>query len=175
MYVEEKLLEALEVWLREYKLNWIEGRKRTNINREIDLLQKAIKKSDDNLKNLEIQMEKIYNLLEQGVYTTDTFLERSRVITERIAVAKQDRQKLLFKLNQETVRNESQKVIIPKVEHILKLYRETNSPAVKNELLREIINKAVYNKTTKAHRNRPSFYDFELNLFPRIPHMKSLE
>lgn len=170
-FVEERLLEALESWLNEYKLQWgsQENSRRQGKNRQEDLKRKAVKKLDDELKNLEKQMENIHDLLEQGIYSTDTFLERSRIISGKLGTAKQERQKLNDELHQDKLRDESQKVIIPKVERILKLYREADDPAAKNELLREIVAKAVYLKTAKSHRTRPGVNDFQLTLYPKMP------
>jgi site-specific DNA recombinase len=169
-YVEERLLHDLEAWLKKYKLNWrLEEQKRTRRDRPVNLKRKAVKKLDEELKNLAKQMDNIHDLLEQGVYTTDTFLERSRVISGRITAAQKDRQTLLDELQWEQAREESQKVIIPKVERILELYRATDDPALKNELLHEVVAKAVYTKTGKGHWSRGGMEVFELTLFPKVP------
>jgi site-specific DNA recombinase len=169
-FVEKRLLQELEAWLQEYKLNWeIEEQKRVQHDRPADLKRKALKKLDEELKNLTKQMDNIHDLLEQGVYSTDTFLERSRMISGRIAAAQKDRQTLLDELQWEQAREESQKVIIPKVERILELYRNTDDPALKNELLHEVVAKAVYTKTGKGHWSRGGMEIFELTLFPKIP------
>jgi site-specific DNA recombinase len=169
-YVEERLLQDLEAWLKEYKLNWgLEDKKRANHDRPADLKQKAVKKLDEELKTLATQLDNLHDLLEQGVYSTDTFLERSRLLGGRITAAQKDRQALLDELHWEQARDESQKVIIPKVEKILELYRATDDPALKNELLHEVVSKAVYTKTAKGHWSRGGMAVFELTLYPKVP------
>lgn len=168
-YVEEKLLQALENWLEEYKLRWdLTDDERTNNNIQIDIKKKAIKKLDDELKTLEKQMENIHDLLEQGIYSTDTFLERSKIITERIEKAKKDKNILLEELHKEEMREESKRTIIPKVEKVLELYKLTDDPQLKNDLLKEVIEKAVYTKTVSGRwHGKPD--DFELVLYPKLP------
>ena len=48
-----------------------------------DVRRKAIRKLDADIANLEKQRENLHDLLEQGVYDTDTFLERGRSIAAR--------------------------------------------------------------------------------------------
>lgn len=171
VYVEERLLQALEAWLQDYKLTWDLDNNNTNQKNKIDIKQKAIKRLEDELKNLEKQRNSLYDLLEQGVYSTDTFLERSKLISERIAQAQQDRQSLLDELELEKKREEGQKVIIPTIEKVLELYKITEDAALKNELLREVVDKAVYTKTEKGHRRKRSD-QFELVLYPKLPGRK---
>ena len=51
---------------------------------QIDAKTAAIKSFEKELQTLKKQQEKAYDLLEQDIYSTDVFFERSRAITERI-------------------------------------------------------------------------------------------
>lgn len=167
-YVEEKLLLVLEGWLHQYKLNWSENVESPQRDLQIDLKKKSLKRLDDELKNLEKQMDNLHTLLEQGVYSTETFLERSRILNERMTAARADQKGLLNELRLAEVREESQRNIIPRVEKVLKLYRLTEDPGIKNELLHEVITKAIYTKKVKGRWNaKPD--DFELILQPKVP------
>lgn len=169
VYVEERLLKSLEGWLYNYKLSWGINDKSINLlSAQQDIKKKALKKVEDELKTFEKQRDNIYDLLEQGIYSTDKFFERSRILTDKINEAQAYREKLLNELHQEKLREESQKKIIPKVEKVLELYKSTEDPAIKNELLKEVINKAVYTKTVdgRNHNNRPD--DFQLVLYPKL-------
>jgi len=168
-YVEERLLEALQDWLRNYKLNWgVAENQDNNSNIQIEVLKNAIKNLDDELKTLEKQMDNIHDLLEQGVYSTEKFLERSKIISDRIKEAKQNKEKLSQELEREELREKSKKDIIPKVERVLELYRKTTDPAFKNELLKEVLEKAVYKKTVNGRWHHRAD-EFELILYPRLP------
>lgn len=167
-YVEERLLQALENWLKDYRLNWeLKDNENPNKDIQIDIKKKSIKTLDDELKNLEKQIGNIHNLLEQGVYSIDTFLERSRVINDKITAAQKYKQTLLNDLNFEEAKNQSQRIIIPKVEKLLELYKVTDDPSIKNELLKEVVSKAVYTKAVNGRwHNKPD--DFELVLYPKL-------
>ncbi|MBV7276307.1 recombinase family protein [Clostridium sp. PL3] len=170
-YIEERLLEALENWLRGYKITWeAKDNEKSNQDIQIDIKRKALKTLDKELKNLEKQMENIHDLLEQGVYSVDTFLERSKILNDEIDKTQKDRETLLDDLcfNKDKDKNESQKIIIPKVKKLLELYKVTDDPSLKNELLKEVVSKAVYTKTTKNSRWHDKSDDFDLVLSPKL-------
>jgi len=168
-YVEEHLLSALEEWLRNYKLDWgLMDDQKPGEDIQIEVMRKNIKKIDEELTTLEKQMNNIYDLLEQGIYSTETFLERSKIINERINETRQAKEKLIQELHREEMREESKKNIIPKIENVLELYKTTDDPAIKNKLLKEVLDKAVYTKTVNGRwHNRPD--EFELVLYPKLP------
>lgn len=69
-------------------------------------------------------------------------------------------------------REESRRVIIPKVEHLLEVYHLLPTASQKNELLKEVLEKAVYTKNVSGNVSGVSADDFEIVLFPRIPDSK---
>jgi DNA invertase Pin-like site-specific DNA recombinase len=167
--VEERLLQALEEWLNDYKIKWSleENTNKTAESVQLDIKQAAVNNLNEQIKTLEKQMNSLYDLLEQGVYSIDIFLERSKTINDRIDKARKDRDALLDDLNSSKKREEN-KIVIPKVEKILELYKSTDNPALKNKLLKEILEKAVYTKTVNGRwHNKPD--DFELVLYPKLP------
>lgn len=166
-YVEERLIQALRLWLDNYKLQWgTEDNKQPNTIQS-DVKTKAVKKIDDELKTLEKQLDSLHDLLEQGVYTTQKFLERSKVLSERIESLRNDKNTLMEELAIDEKRVKSRKFIIPKVEKVLELYYKTEDPELKNELLREVVEKATYIKTVNGRwHGRPD--DFELVLTPKL-------
>jgi hypothetical protein len=65
-------------------------------------------------------------------------------------------------------RGRNQNEIIPKIEKVLELYKTTNDPAKKNELLKSVLEKAVYTKAVNGRwHNRPD--DFKLAIYPKLP------
>lgn len=165
--VEDKLLQTLEEWLENYKLSLESEEIESQSNVELDLIKKTIEKLDDELNTLEKQMENIHDLLEQGIYSTEKFLERSKVISEKTSSAQNDKDKLLETLRLESTKEKGKKVIIPKIERVLKLYNLVKTPAEKNELLKEVIDKVVYIKEVRGRwHGKPD--DFELILYPKL-------
>lgn len=168
-YVEERLIKALENWLKDYKFHWkLENDETPNEDVQLNIKKKAIKNLDKKLKNLNKQLNNIHNLLEQGIYSTDMFIKRSTIISNKINTTEKSIKALLDDLRFEILKNENEKVTIPKAEKILELYTVTEDPSLKNQLLRELIFKAVYIKKVNGRwHNNPD--DFELILYPKLP------
>ena len=113
-------------------------------------------------------MNNTYDLLEQGIYNADIFLERSRSLSERINQTNNDINTLSKDLDIEIQREESAVTIIPKVEKLLAVYHDLPDAKAKNDMLKEVLEKIVYIKEKKASRNG-SLDDFQIILYPKIP------
>lgn len=169
-YVEERVLAALGEWLGDYKLKWEEQTSDPSPNSAV--VQKSLKKVETEIATLEKQLSATHDFLEQGVYSTEQFLERSRTISERITEAKKTRKALEAEFGLSIARDESRRTIVPKVEHLLDVYRLLPTAAQKNELLKEVLEKAVYTKTVNGNFRGASADDFELVLYPKLPKSK---
>lgn len=165
--VEERLLNALEQWLKEYKLDLRINGSDKPANVQIRLLENSIKKLEDELQTLNKQMGNLHDLLEQGIYTTEVFLERSKLLAERQHSVENNLKAIKGNLKQEIVRDESKKTIIPKIERVLEVYNTTEDPAIKNDLLKEVLDKVIYTKTTDGRSGKID--DFDLSIYPRVP------
>ena len=71
------------------------------------------------LETLHKQIDRTHDLLEQGVYDTDTFLVRSRSLVERIAAAKEDISTRTAEVQADKEHSTSRLNVIPKVERLL--------------------------------------------------------
>jgi hypothetical protein len=166
--VEKHLLESLKAWLQEYKLK-IDT---TNLNNTqantTELYQKALANLDKSIKTLNKQMNSLHDLLEQGIYTTEIFLDRSKIISGNIQQLTTQKNILIQEIELEMIREENQKNIIPKVERLLEFYESLPNAEAKNQALREILEKAVYNKDVNG-RWHHSPEDFELVIYPKLP------
>lgn len=165
--VEERLLQALSGWLGDYRLKWSDNVP-SGDQELIDLKTKAVKKAQAEIETLRKQLERTHDLLEQGVYDTETFLARSRSITERMNAARESVTALSSELLNDKARAESRKNIIPKVEKLLEVYDALPSAAAKNEMLKDILDRVEYTKLTRSARFGP-YDNFELILFPKLP------
>lgn len=166
-YVEERLLHALSSWLDGYRLEWSD-KLPADEQAILDLKQKALRKTVTELETLHKQLERTHDLLEQGVYDTDTFLMRSRSLTERIAAAEEDISTLTAEVQADKERAASRLNVIPKVEKLLEVYPVLPSAQAKNEMLKEVLEKVEYTKNERSGRNGP-FDNFELVLYPKLP------
>lgn len=166
-YVEERLLQALSSWLEEYRLEWSD-KLPANEQALLDLKQKSLRNANSELETLRKQLERTHDLLEQGVYDTDTFLARSRSLSERISSAEADIKALTVEVQEDKERAASRLNVIPKVEKLLEVYSALPTAQAKNELLKEVLEKVEYTKLERSGRNGP-FDNFELVLYPKLP------
>lgn len=165
--VEERLLQALASWLSDYRLKWSDKLPEKE-QAFIDLKQKTLRKSVSELETLRRQLDRTYDFLEQGIYDTDTFLARSRSLTEKIAAAEAGIEVLATEMEEDKKRAASRQSIVPKVEKLLEVYSNLPSAQAKNEMLKEVLEKVEYTKLRRSGRNGP-FDNFELVLYPKLP------
>ena len=166
--VESRVLEGLSQWLDGYKLKWNIPDEGTAAN-SVAVKKKAAEKCQKEIDVLLAQLGKTHDLLEQGIYDTDTFLRRSREITERLNAAQNRLSSLEKDVKHEILREESAANIIPNVERVLELYDTLPTAQAKNDLLKEVLEKVVYTKERSARCKGVHPDDFELALFPKLP------
>lgn len=167
-YVENRILVSLQQWLNDYKLQLDIENKEVISNTEIEVKKQNVKRLEEELKNLNKQMSSIHDFLEQGIYTTETFMERSKIINEKLNETKTNFDIIKKELDENSKIQRSITEFIPKVEHVLAVYDSVEDPEVKNALLDEVVSKAVYTKTKRVGKDK-NFDDFELIVYPRIP------
>lgn len=163
-YVEERLMKALQSWLKEYKLRWDKHKPEQKEDNVLQIKQNALKNLERELKELEKQKVRLHDFLERGIYDEETYLERSQNLAERIENTHQAIEDTKAEIKAEKQREKAQKDIIPTVENVLRLYDMTDDPAEKNALLKDILEKVVYRKE-KTQRGD----DFTLVLYPKLP------
>lgn len=164
--VEDRLIHALREWLKNYKAEWRRGKPKhepmieakeqvvESIRRELDALQK--------------QKGNLHDLVERGVYTVETFLERMQALSQRIAETTEAMNRAIEDLEKEKARNRARVDVIPNVEHVLKVYPKSKDPAEKNELLRTVLEKVEYEKI-QGGRWSGAEDSFTLRLYPKLP------
>lgn len=167
-YVENRILVSLQQWLTDYKLQLDIENKEVISNTELEVKKQNVKRLEEELKNLNKQMSSIHDFLEQGIYTTETFMERSKIINEKLNETKTNFDIIKKELDENSKIKRSITEFIPKVEHVLAVYDSVEDPEVKNALLDEVVSKAVYTKIKKVGKDK-NFDDFELIVYPRIP------
>ena len=164
--VEQRILDGLREWLSEYRLEW-----ELDAPRDVSLLEhkrRAAKRLSGELAALDKQLDNVHDLLEQGVYSTEKFLERSRVLAEKIQAAKDNLEAVESEIALDAVREESRRNIVPKVEHLLAVYADLPDAKAKNDMLKEVLEKVVYTKE-RGVRDGGTADGFELVLYPRLP------
>ena len=163
--VETALIESLRLWLSEYKINWKLHKEKITASDSIKRKKTLIQKLEMSIETLKLQSNKLYDLLEQGVYTTEVFLERSKLLAEKIERAKAELENTKKKYATELKLISNQTELIPKVEYLLEAYHRIESASEKNRLLKEVLERVEYSKT-KGGRYQES--DMKLVIYPKI-------
>lgn len=166
--VEERIIKGLADWLKNYQLQLESQEISKEFDTQIGVKQKAIQRLESELETLQKQLEKTYDLLEQGIYNKEVFLARSQSITKRIEETKANIQAVRKELVLEEIHPEVDTTVIPEIEHLLAVYDMLPSAKSKNEMLKDVLERAEYNKE-QGKRWHGSPDEFELVLYPRIP------
>lgn len=165
--VEEVLIHSLSKWLNEYKLKWEQEKLDQPYENAIANKEASISQLKSSAAKLQEQNERVYTLLEQGVYTTDIFLQRNRKLLSEIEILESNircQEEELVTLQNQAAYNDT---FLPKVQHILDTYYEIDSAAVRNEALKDVLEKAVYTKNEPNRKGNRDNKNFSVELFPK--------
>lgn len=166
--IEQKILEGLDDWLKNYKLDW-GAHLPSPASGAFEVKESIIEQNRKDLNGLQKQLESTFEFLEKGIYTTDMFLQRNQVLTAQIEKLSADISAMESELELERAREKAKSDIIPNIENILELYRTVDSIALKNELLKDVLEKAVYTKTAPNKKGQLDNANFKLVLYPKLP------
>ncbi|WP_346961983.1 recombinase family protein [Clostridium sp.] len=153
--VEKAIVEALEDYLKQYKVNIYADNKESDSK----LYEKQIGALERELNTLNEQKLKLFDFLERGIYTEDVFLDRSKNIDDRIKITSEG-----IKSLRDIVEKESRKVKkqdIVKFKKLLDGYKKTNDIKLKNKSIKSLVYGIEY---TKDKRGK----DFKIALSHRL-------
>lgn len=165
--VEDNILDSLKIWVNNYKLS-IEDKEEKHPS-NINMKKEAIKKAKNEIATLQRQLESAYDFLEQQIYTTEVFLERSKILTSKINDLNNQVLFLEKSLEKELLREQSKYSLIPKAEKIIDLYDSLDDATQKNELLKDVIERVEYIKTDKNTRGKRDIINFDVFIYPKMP------
>ena len=163
--VEKKIIESLESWLKGYQVE-VNGtmKKHDEINSDKIKMKNAVEKE---ISETDRQLSKVYDLFEKDIYDTDTFIKRSESLKKRSEKLKKEYTVLKNEIAQNIENANAEIMIIPKVEKILETYYSTSSPAERNYMLRQVLEKVEYTKDKGGRWGNPD--DYKIKLFFRLP------
>lgn len=164
--VENKIIEALKIWLKNYKLDYS---RKNNLNSDNNkIIEKSISTTKKELEKENAKLNKIYEFLENGIYTNYEFISRSKAIKYNIQSLESKLEEYSSLLQKNLEIQNQKEIIIPKLENIIDLYYNLETAEDKNVLLKSIISKVTYLKTEKAIKKDSSPVSFELHIYPKI-------
>ncbi|MBR0027585.1 MAG: recombinase family protein [Clostridia bacterium] len=162
---EDKVMQALRDWVDVYELTVASGDDTESSAAQKTFLNSEIRKNKKALQTLNAQILKTHDLLEQGVYNTDTFLERSRILSQKIEEEEKRAADLAAALSALEVQETNRAAIVPQFKTILAVYSELQTPAEKNALLKKSLLSVFYRRDS---RKGPKD-NFEITLLPNLP------
>ena len=159
--VEAAVLDALEAYLQDFRTEQAQARPVDTTSIEDALT--ALDKED---RQLRAQEARAYDLVEQGIYSTETFLTRTRTIAARREKIAAQADELRQEMDRLIRLQASRTDLIPQLEHVLDVYW-SSSVQERNELLKTVLEKVEYRKTRRERWKGGG--DMTLTLFPRLP------
>lgn len=164
--VELSVMDFLEDWIKEHKI------KVENISPHSGNATELCRQKLDGLKlerdRIKKQLENTFDLLEQGIYTPEIFKERSAALSQKLteierSVADAEREIKNFK--DDTALRDN---FVPHFENLLDIYRASDDVSAKNRLLKALIRRITYTKSTKNTRRDPDRANFRLVIEPLV-------
>lgn len=165
--VEEKVLEGLKLWLKNYKLDYKNNIEKAT-HKKLKLFQESIKSLEEEIEKENNKLLTIYDFLEDGTYTKEVFRERSEKVTQNINDIKTKLESYKEKLDKEKIIDEERIKLTPKIENILDIYNLLETAEEKNNLLKTVLSEVLYLKTEKAIRKDSDPMNFTITLYPKI-------
>ncbi|WP_018132704.1 recombinase family protein [Effusibacillus pohliae] len=143
--VEERLIQILRDMLSGFQadeqMNVAKPRKRYAL---LELTERKIEGLLGSIEELQKQRNNLHDLLERGIYDVDTFLERNRIVSDRLEQAQDELEKANEELAYLREQEQRQEQIVPKMTRVLEAYEKAETAKEKNDLLKEIVEKVIY-------------------------------
>jgi site-specific DNA recombinase len=143
-FIEKAFLDALIKVIDIYSVEF----ENDDLNEEDNdnqkqLNEKALIGLNKELEELNKQKNKLFDFLERGVYDEDTFLERSQVIKNRTDEISKNIKNINAELK---IIEKNNNQIVSGIKKVLENYPITESVEEKNQLLKSVVDKAIYFK-----------------------------
>lgn len=161
--VEDALLYALRCWLGDYQVEL--KYENTGATGASAAAERELAQLRQTARTTQSQLNRLCDLVEQGVYSAELFAQRSRLLTEKIERIQGEISAAEGRLSTSLLLERGGRERLPRLERVLEVYPSLASPEEKNHILREILDKVLYS-CTKGGRWVES--DLKLFLFPKL-------
>lgn len=153
--VEKKIIEALRIWFADYQIKL----DTTGYQDDIKSLEHDIQSIAKEIEKTKAQLNKAFDLVEQGVYTLDVFQERRSKLTDNINALEAKQSAIRDQINKFQTVKETQADLIPTTQNLLDNY-DILTTEQKNEILKGIVSKIEYCRNPQG--------EIEIELHPRF-------
>lgn len=159
--VDEAVQDALAAWIDAIRHDDSPIPTPGSISPERAALCEQLQKA---LDTVAVQRNRLYDLLEQGVYTTDVFTARMAELSRRSDGLRAE----LTAASAIPSEAECARALLPQILEVADLYPAAD-PTTKNRLLKSVISRIDYHKTAHCHRGQDPAAFLSLSLHPITP------
>ena len=163
--VEEQVLEALHE-IVEAQLNLASASPHLPED-SLSVKEALLSEAKSRLTELVIKQNRLYDLLEDGIYTPEIFMERSGKLSEEKKKAETACQETELLVAREKQRLEKKNSFLPKAQHLLQNYSQLDNQE-KNRILKELLDHISYRKDTRNKKGAGHIASFSLHLYPKV-------
>ncbi|MEK4199061.1 MULTISPECIES: recombinase family protein [unclassified Cytobacillus] len=161
--VEKNLLEILKQYLKDF--NVLEDKKEDILSLElIKEYEKALTSKSKEHDNLIQQKNNQHDLLEKGIYSIDTFIERQNHLSKKIKTIETEKQVICSEIQVLKQQHDKKEKVIPKLINLIDTYYELDNAEKKNQLLKSVLEKVTYIRTLEMTKKD----EFILNVYLKI-------
>lgn len=162
--VESRLIQALREILSEMEIKTEPHASRSHVDytSKRDLLTKQLTHATETIKELTDQRARLHDLLEQRVYDVQTFLERNRILEERLEVARKLLDEGQAALAEVELENQRQSGFVPRFVRVMTAYDMASTVKEKNELLCSIVERVKFTK--QPEWKNPEHFELNITL-----------
>lgn len=161
--VERTILQSLRGWIDNFDVS--EQEYNSSIS-NLPILETSLQNTRKELQTLRVQEQRTHELVEQRVYSIETFLERSNAIAVKRAALKEKEKNISQEIENKAKENNARNTIRPKIKRVLEAYDEAQSAGEKNQLLKSILEKVIYSKTKSLRWSTEATMSIEV--YPRL-------
>ena len=161
--VEDLVLQALGGWVSDFEARLADGDAPLE-DADAPARAVALAHHREQLATLEGQSGRLYDLLEQGVYSVQEYKTRRADLDAKLAS-----QRAAIEALSAPAASDPIAPLIPQVRTVLDAYRHAPTPGDKNALLRTVIHHIEYHKTRRCLRNNKPGDFISLIVYPKYP------
>ncbi len=162
--VETELLRSLADWCRNYELQMPVPHLPSSIAAKLGALNAGQARRD----TLEKQLQNTYDLLEQGLYTPEIFKNRQLLLNQQIEACEESIARLQKDYDTAADIQRIRTGFLPLVKEILHAYPLTESAQDRNDMLKQVLRSATYQKRKANRKGSREEVTFELDIFPLL-------
>lgn len=129
----------------------------------VNLLEQQIHDARKLIEKINVRRERLYELLEDGTYTKELFVERSRTLQQEEAAQKETINDLSDQLQEAKVKLDLNENLAPTLESALSVINETPSIESRNRILKTVIREIRYRRDKEW--TQPFQFDLEIDLW----------